>query len=169
MKKISLIVLLLCLVDMFVVAMPDKDLKSGTAKKEAGNFSFTVYGEIPVRVADYAEPHYLGAPVEAKWNTFLLNSVQVSEQSVGFSNTTVRIHKPILYNAVQKVNKYVKKACKKSEMSHEKAVEVMSHVLDCANVICLESDSKSFEDALSEAESAEDILGIFENTNLIFQ
>lgn len=132
-------------------------------------FTFMVYGEIPVEQVDYAQPHYLGGELENKWNTFIKNYTQVSEQSIGFASTTVRFNKPVIYNAVQKVNKYVRKLLKKKNISRDKAEKIMNHVFDCANVICFEPDSKAFEQAIEDSESVENILAVFEHTHLVYK
>ena len=119
----------------------------------SSKFSFTVYGEIPSVKVDYAQSHFLGEPIETKWNTFLKNYTQVSEQSIGFASTNVQFVKPVIYNAVQKVNKYLKK----------------SVVLDCANVACFEPDTEAFEQAIDNAETREDIIRVFQNTELVFK
>lgn len=168
MKRKTFLCLMMCLCSMLVMAANDKDAAPAVSANEA-NFTFSVYGNIPERKTDYAEPHFLGQPIENKWNTFLLNYRQESEQSVGFSNTTVRFNKPVIYNAVQKINKYVKKACKKAQMDKEEAVKVMSHVLDCANVICFEENTIAFEEALGNADSVEGELSVFQHTRLVFE
>lgn len=133
------------------------------------HFSFTVYGSIPEAQVNYAQSHYLGQPVEGKWNTFLKNYTLVSEQSIGFASTNVQFNKPVIYNAVQKVNKHLKKAVKKGLLSKEEATQILSHVLDCANVACFEPDTEAFEEAISEADTREDIIRVFENTELVFK
>ncbi len=133
------------------------------------HFSFTVYGEIPSVKVDYAQSHFLGEPIETKWNTFLKNYMQVSEQSIGFASTNVQFVKPIIYNAVQKVNKYLKKSVKKGLVTKEDATAIMNHMLDCANVVCFEPDTEAFEQAIDNAETREDIIRVFQNTELVFK
>ena len=93
----------------------------------------------------------------------------VSEQSIGFASTNVQFNKPVIYNAVQKVNKHLKKAVMKGLLSKEEATQILSHVLDCANVVCFEPDTEAFEEAISEADTREDIIRVFENTELVFK
>ncbi len=151
--------------DVTTLSTPDNVEESTNTSK----FSFTVYGEIPEAKVDFAQPHFLGQPVEAKWNTFLKNYTLVSQQSIGFSSTNVQFNKPVIYNAVQKVNKYLKKSVKKGLVTKTEAADTMNHVLDCANVVCFEPDTKAFEEALADAKTREDIIRVFENTELVFR
>ena len=147
--------------------LPDNVETKVTAN--SSKFSFTVYGEIPSVKVDYAQSHFLGEPIETKWNTFLKNYTQVSEQSIGFASTNVQFVKPVIYNAVQKVNKYLKKSVKKGLVSKDEATTIMNHVLDCANVVCFEPDTEAFEQAIDNAETREDIIRVFQNTELVFK
>lgn len=169
MKKILLFAVIICsclsLNVRASVLCPDSD---PSRSEEATEFTFTVYGEIPVKKVDYAQPYYLDE-LETKWNTFIKNYTLVSEQSIGFSSTTVRFNKPVIYNAVQKINKYVRKAYKKKGMSRDEAEKIMNHVFDCANVVCFEPDTDSFEQAIDDSDSVEDMLAVFEHTHLIYK
>ncbi|MBM6670183.1 hypothetical protein H6B14_05310 [Phocaeicola coprophilus] len=42
-------------------------------------------------------------------------------------------------------------------------------VLDCANVACFEPDTEAFEQAIDNAETREDIIRVFQNTELVFK
>lgn len=147
---------------------PD-NVENKVAANSSTHFSFTVYGEIPSVKVDYAQTHFLGEPVETKWNTFLKNYTQVSEQSIGFASTNVQFVKPVVYNAVQKVNKYLKKSVKKGLVTKEEATALMNHVLDCANVVCFEPDTEAFEQAIDNAQTREDIIRVFQDTELVFK
>ncbi len=170
MKKIFLLLVMICSCFSFTVRAAVVNPDSEPSKsEETTEFTFTVYGEIPVKKVDYAQPHFLGGELETKWNTFIKNYTQVSEQSIGFSSTTVRFNKPVIYNAVQKINKYVRKSYKKKNMTKDEAEKIMNHVFDCANVICFEPDSTSFEQAIDDSESVEEMLVVFEHTHLIYK
>ena len=43
----------------------------------------------------------------------------------------------------------------------------MSHILDCANVICFESDTENIEKAAREAKSGEDVVALFNKVELV--
>lgn len=140
---------------------------SGTSgKMEKVSFTYKVYGSIPEKKPAFEEEHFLGKELTAKWNTFLVNYTQKYEMSVGFSNSVVEIQKPAVYNAVNKVNKYLKKAVRKGDISQEEARKELSHILDCANVICTETQTEDFELAASKAEDPSEIIALFDSVDL---
>ncbi len=130
-------------------------------------YQYTIYGEIPVAHLTFEEEHYLGKSVSSKWNTFLANYTHEYNVEIGLSNSGTEIIKPSIYNAVEHANKYIKKALKKGTLTHEKAVALMNHILDCANVICFENDSERFEDAAKKARNGEEAVKLFEQVKLI--
>lgn len=130
-------------------------------------YTFRTYGDIPVAKTAFEEEHYLGNDVSKKWNTFIANYRHEYSVSVGLSNSGYEFVKPAVYNAVQRANKYVKKALKKNIMTRSEAVSTLSHILDCANVICFEDDTKKFEDAAKAAKSGEDVIRLFKKVELV--
>jgi hypothetical protein len=42
----------------------------------------------------------------------------------------------------------------------------MGHILDCANVMCFDDNSKSFEEALKSADEPEEIIALFNQVTL---
>ena len=70
---------------------------------------------------------------------------------------------------MQNLYTHIKIAVKKGRLSKEEATQILSHVLDCANVVCFEPDTEAFEEAISEADTREDIIRVFENTELVFK
>lgn len=57
-------------------------------------------------------------------------------------------------------------ALKKEEVSREVATFNMGHILDCANVMCFDDNSKSFEEALKSADEPEEIIALFNQVTL---
>ena len=110
--------------------------------------------------------HYLGSDITGKWNTFIQNYTHEYDVTIGFTDSSVEILKPSIYKAVNKVNKYYKKALKKEEVSREVATFNMGHILDCANVMCFDDNSKSFEEALKSADEPEEIIALFNQVTL---
>lgn len=149
---------------------PVKEEKSAVSAKKVmeRKYVFNVYGEIPVMETTFEEKHFLGDALSDKWNTFCKNYTRVYEVSVGLSGAAVEIEKPSVYNAVQKVNKYYKKAVKSKRISKEEAIRTLSHILDCANVICMEHETKAFEEAIAEVKDPEQIIILFKNVELKF-
>ena len=135
--------------------------------KAAPEYQYTVYGEIPVAETTFEEEHFLGNAISPKWNTFLKNYTHEYTVEVGFSNSGVELLKPAIYNAVERANRYVKKSLKKGLFSRDEAIRIMSHILDCANVICFESDTENIEKAAREAKSGEDVVALFNKVELV--
>ena len=134
-------------------------------KKE---FTLEVYGgEIPNVKPAFDEEHFLGGEITKKWNTFLCNYTHTYEVEVGLSSSGTEFRKPAVFKAVERVNKYVKKSYKSQHMTKEEAIRIMSHVLDCANIICLESDTAALEEAAGDANTAEEALAFFDHIKLI--
>ena len=122
--------------------------------------------EFPTTKPVFEAEHYLGSDITGKWNTFIQNYTHEYDVTIGFTDSSVEILKPSIYKAVNKVNKYYKKALKKEEVSREVATFNMGHILDCANVMCFDDNSKSFEEALKSADEPEEIIALFNQVTL---
>ena len=66
------------------------------------------------------------------------------------------------------MNKYFKKKIKKGSITKEEACQQMSHVLDCANIICMEENTGDVEQAVSSTKAPEEIIALFESVELKF-
>lgn len=130
------------------------------------SFIFNVYGDIPEKKPAFEEEHFLGNLISSKWNTFLVNYTQEYETKVGLSNSVIEIQKPVIYNAVTKVNKHLKKITHKGLISESEARQKMGHILDCANVMCFENETREFEQALLECKDPTKIMLLFESVIL---
>lgn len=162
-------VILVCMCAWMSVSMMKAETRENPVKSNPEEkFIFSVYGEIPTAQATFEEEHFLGNPLTSRWNTFIQNYTHVYNLSVGFSGSTVEIAKPTIYNAVIKVNKHFKKAVRKGEIDKETAMRKLSHILDCANVICTENETEAFEQAISETKEVEEIIALFDNVELKF-
>jgi hypothetical protein len=126
------------------------------------HYLFTIYGAIPNPKVTFEEEHFLGGELTAKWNAFNQNYTHVYSVSIGPSTSSAEIVKPAVYNAVNKVNAYYKKAVRKGLISKEEAIRKLSHIFDCANVICFDDQSVSFEHAVNKAASPEEIIALFD-------
>lgn len=129
-------------------------------------FIFQVYGDIPEKKPTFEEEHFLGNAIASKWNPFLANYTQEYEMKVGLSNSVIEIQKPAIYNAVTKVNKHLKKIIRKGLISESDAQQKLGHILDCANVICFENETREFEQALLDSKEPSDIIALFETVVL---
>lgn len=155
-------------VRLFLIAALLMGTVAHMAAQDKKEFTLEVYGgEIPNVKPAFEEEHFLGGEITKKWNTFLCNYTHTYEVEVGLSSSGTEFRKPAVFKAVARVNKYVKKSYKSQHMTKEEATRIMSHVLDCANIICLESDTAALEDAAGDANTAEEALAFFDHIKLI--
>ena len=115
----------------------------------------------------FVTPHYLGEPCTSKWSAFQAGYTRTYDQNIGFSSTTIEFAKPSVYHAVRKINRYVTKAVKKKKMSKDDAVTLMCHVLDCANAILYENDTKQLEGEMASTKDPERLIDIFNHIKLV--
>ena len=155
-------------VSLFLIAALLMGTVAHMAAQDKKEFTLEVYGgEIPNVKLAFDEEHFLGGEITKKWNTFLCNYTHTYEVEVGLSSSGTEFRKPAVFKAVERVNKYVKKSYKSQHMTKEEAIRIMSHVLDCANIICLESDTAAMEEAAGDANTAEEALAFFDHIKLI--
>lgn len=155
-------------VRLFLIAALLMGTIAHMAAQDKKEFTLEVYGgEIPNVKPAFDEEHFLGGEISKKWNTFLCNYTHTYEVEVGLSSSGTEFRKPAVFKAVERVNKYVKKSYKSQHMTKEEAIRIMSHVLDCANIICLESDTAALEEAAGDANTAEEALAFFDHIKLI--
>ena len=155
-------------VRLFLIAALLMGTVAHMAAQDKKEFTLEVYGgEIPNVKPAFDEEHFLGGENTKKWNTFLCNYTHTYEVEVGLSSSGTEFRKPAVFKAVERVNKYVKKSYKSQHMTKEEAIRIMSHVLDCANIICLESDTAALEEAAGDANTAEEALAFFDHIKLI--
>lgn len=155
-------------VRLFLIAALLMGTVAHMAAQDKKEFTLEVYGgEIPNVKPAFDEEHFLGGEITKKWNTFLCNYTHTYEVEVRLSSSGTEFRKPAVFKAVERVNKYVKKSYKSQHMTKEEAIRIMSHVLDCANIICLESDTAALEEAAGDANTAEEALAFFDHIKLI--
>lgn len=124
------------------------------------------YGITAKKDVVFAEDHFLGKEISDKWNMFMQNYKRVYEQSVGFSDSSVEIVKPVIFNAVNKINAYYKKMLKSASLSKTDMINGMGHVLDCANLLCYENDTRNIETDIKNAKSPEQMLQVFASIHI---
>ena len=155
-------------VRLFLIAALLMGTVAHMAAQDKKEFTLEVYGgEIPNVKPAFDEEHFLGGEITKKWNTFLCNYTHTYEVEVGLSSSGTEFRKPAVFKVVERVNKYVKKSYKSQHMTKEEAIRIMSHVLDCANIICLESDTAALEEAAGDANTAEEAWAVFDHIKLI--
>lgn len=155
-------------VRLFLIAALLMGTVAHMAAQDKKEFTLEVYGGEILNVKPaFDEEHFLGGEITKKWNTFLCNYTHTYEVEVGLSSSGTEFRKPAVFKAVEHVNKYVKKSYKSQHMTKEEAIRIMSHVLDCANIICLESDTAALEETAGDANTAEEALAFFDHIKLI--
>jgi len=135
--------------------------QSVKAQNNETNFSVTVYTAYSKSETSFDEKHPLCGSLNGSWNMFHSNFRRVNKMSVGFSGQAVEIHKPAIYNAVVKTEKYIRKAVSKGDIRKEEAVATLKHILECANALAMEHDTKAFEKEIASAKTPELIIRFF--------
>jgi hypothetical protein len=130
------------------------------------HYILTVYNVDSTFGSSFDEPHPLSGALNESWNAFNANYRRVYEVSTGFSGQAVEIYKPVIYNAVIKADKYIRKAVGKGEIKKEDAVSTLKHILDCANALAMERDTKVFEKEIAGAKTPESIIRFFNHVEI---
>ena len=151
----------------FLLALGTQQVKAQkqVSDKEA-HYILTVYASVSRSETSFDEKHPLCSSLNGCWNAFHANYRRVSKVSTGFSGQAVEIYKPAIYNAVVKADKHIRKAVSKGEIKNEEAVAVLKHILDCANALAMERDTKTFEKEIAGAKTPDTIIRIFNNIEL---
>ena len=109
---------------------------------------------------DLLQEHSFGPLVSRK--LYLLQSKYTYQVPVvpGNPQTKTVIRKPVIYEAVQKIEHYLKKSVRKGIVSNEEAVTEFNSVLDVAlNIFA--ADSNSFEKAISKSDDPSSLIVLF--------
>jgi hypothetical protein len=182
MKKILSVVLLICaladvisaqetndiamLINVSEISAPTESSPSTSGNIEA-KYTLDSYGSTPSLKNAFVEEHFLGGETSLKWNLFQQSYKRVYEQTVGFSGSSVEILKPTVFNAVNKVNNYYKKLVNNKPESKDDATDILNHILDCANLLCYEEDTKKIETDIKNAKTNQDIVLVFASIHII--
>lgn len=125
-----------------------------------------VYNDIPTHEVLFEESHFLGGEFTQKWSIFGQIYTRVYDVKTGFSNSSVEIQKPAIYNAVIKINTYLKKGLKSGSFSKDEVSQKLTHILDCANVIFFDDNVSDFENDARKAKTPEDIIQLFDSVTI---
>jgi len=106
--------------------------------------------------------HFMGEAIAEKM--YLFESKYTYEVAIvpGNPQTRTVIRKPVVYEAVKKIEKQLKKAVKKGEVSLETAKTEFSKVLDVATNI-LTADTNDFEKAITQSSDTDSLTNLFTN------
>lgn len=141
-------------------AIPGNTDKTGKAVKV---FEFKAYSkdsELADITSEMAGSHSFGDLTAKK--LYLLDQKYTSEVPVvpGNPQTRTLIKKPVIYDAVKKIEKDLKKSVKKGDLPQEAATDKFNKVLDIAlNLITANTDS--FEEAIYKASSIDSKIDLF--------
>lgn len=112
--------------------------------------------------SELIESHDLGEMVSKKF--YLLDSKYTYEVALvpGNPQSKTMVRKPVIYDSVYKIEKYLKKSLKKGEISLENATTIMNKVLDVANCI-LTVDTSNFEKEIDQRKNPQVLTQLFMN------
>lgn len=117
---------------------------------------------------DMISEHVLGTLVSEK--LYLLEAKYTYEVPIvpGNPQTRTMIRKPVIYDAVKKIERNFKKQVKKGEISTEVASREFNKVLDVAFNV-LTAETISFEKAITETNDANSLINLFtKRVTLVF-
>jgi hypothetical protein len=129
-------------------------------------FRFMAYDlsyELDKITVEESGTHEFGREVASKIH--LLEERYINEVQLVPGNPQKRkvIKKPLIYESVRNIEKYLKKGVKSGEISASLAAESISKVLDVALNV-LTADTRQFETALSKATRIEEKIDLFTNS-----
>ena len=149
--------------------MPVKETQAdrNTAKPENDNkqFIFKIY-DISSSPKKEVDSHFLGDEIAEKWASVTELYLRKGEISVGFGTSYTEMVKPSVFNAVNRVNNYYKKAVHKGIVKQEEAQKQFSWILDCALAAFHCDETANFELALMKAKDPEQIIQLFHSVKI---
>jgi len=137
-----------------------------TANSVEFKYTLDAYSDNSAVKLVFEEEHFIGGELSQKWSLFQQNYKRVYEQTIGLSGSTVEILKPIIFNAVNKINGYYKKTVRKGEVSTDEAAKVLNHVFDCANLACFESETQGIENEIKTAKTINEMVRVFDSIHI---
>jgi hypothetical protein len=179
MKKIPILIIILSVVFIKMSWAQDAltyvaDSKKGHAENAITtpkSFEFIGYPheyELDNITIEMAGEHLFGELIAKK--LYLLDSKYTSEVALipGNPQTKTVIQKPAIYNTVKRIEKYLKRAVKKGELTTESATYTFIKVLEVALSI-VTADTKSFEAVIGASDSETAKIDLFtKSVNLIY-
>jgi hypothetical protein len=136
---------------------------SAVTNKKSPIYEFKAYSKdsyLNNITSDMAGEHFLGIQIARK--IYLFNKFYTSEENLfpGNPATKTIIKKPIIYQAVKRIEHDLKKSVKRADISIADASTIMNTVLDVALNIQTE-DTKDFEKALKSSSTTESKIELF--------
>lgn len=152
------------------MAFPKEVAKTSSSSAGLPVFEFKVYSnenDLSTISNDMTERHVFGETVSKK--LYLLDSKYTYKVPMVPGNPQMRtiVRKPAIYDAVMKIERYLKKSVKKGEISMETASADFNKVLDVANSVCT-ADTKSFEKEISSTNDVVSLVNLLtKRVNLV--
>jgi hypothetical protein len=151
--------------NVLAINAPEETRKVSTGAENLTLFEFRASPteqQISEISPEMIENHDLGEMVSKKF--YLLDSKYTFEMPLvpGNPQSKTIVRKPVIYKSVYKIEKYLKKSVKKSEISVENASVIMNKVLDVANCI-LTVDTGDFEKEISRRINPQSLTQLFMN------
>jgi len=152
------------------MAFPKEVARTSSSSTGLSVFEFKVYSnenDLSTISKDMIEEHVFGELVSKK--LYLLDSKYTYIVPIipGNPQTKTIVRKPVIYDAVKKVERYLKKSVKKGEISIKTASADFNKVLDVANSVCT-ADTKSFEKEISNTNDMVSLVDLFtKRVNLV--
>lgn len=152
------------------MAIPKEVVKPSSSSAGLPVFEFKVYSnenDLSIISKDMIEEHLFGEVVSKK--LYLLDSKYTYKVPIVPGNPQMRtiVRKPVIYDAVLKVERYLKKSVKKGAISMETASTDFNKVLDIANSVCT-ADTKSFEKEISSTNDVVSLVNLLtKRVNLV--
>lgn len=139
------------------INLPVFEFRASSADHDLNSISKDMIGE-----------HAFGQSASEK--LYLLESKYTFEVPIvpGNPKTRTMVRKPVIYDAVKKIERHLKKSVKKGEITTESASDDFNKVLDVAfNVLTAETES--FEKTISETNDVNSLTSLFtKRVNLVF-
>lgn len=140
--------------------LPASDNSNNTESSPA--FIFTNYG-IDLNHTDLTDypQHILGDKIARKIYATQKIYVQKHDASIGFTDNTMEIFKPAIYNAILKLESHFKKAVRRQTIDAQTAQDQLAKCLDVAYMAYYEEKTVLLEKTLKKAKTAEELYAIF--------
>ncbi len=113
----------------------------------------------------FAGNHFLGQQIANKFYRMEQTYTYVEKASPISPSDKIVVQKPVIFYAVQKINKLYKKKLKKGLITEQEAKKELGHILDVAYAI-FNQNTEELEDYLRKNKKPEDIQSIFRDIEL---
>ncbi len=109
--------------------------------------------------------HPLGDKVAVRFHLLDKNYLYMSVAAPGSFSGKVYVHKPLIYNSLQKIDKDLRNKVKKGVATPEEGAEQLCHYLDCALAL-MDENTGFFEEALRKAGSSGELIHLFDSITI---